>query len=202
MVPKICSVPACSREHHGRTYCKYHARLSLAGMPHEAMTEIRGPLNLTLEERFWSKVDKSGDCWEWTASRYNYGHGQFFIGPNRRSRCRPAHRVSYEMANGPIPDSLVIDHICHNPPCVNPAHLRAVTQKENTENRRGAHKSSKSGVRGVWHAPNGKWRARLTHHGEEIRLGSFETLEDAEAAVIAKRNELFTCNDADRRTKN
>jgi hypothetical protein len=84
--------------------------------------------------RFWAKVDRRGpsECWEWTASR-NRGYGQFGL-PWRKSPAR-AHRISYELAKGPIPAGLVIDHLCSNPPCVNPAHLEAVTYLENT--RRG-----------------------------------------------------------------
>lgn len=149
----------------------------------------------TLEERFWPKVNKTDGCWEWTGSRFNYGHGQFSIGG--KSVC--AHRVSFELANGPIPDGLVIDHICHNPPCVNPAHLRAVTQKQNIENQLGANRSSKSGIRGVRldHRGN-RWRAEVKHQGRRISVGSFESKEDAGRAVVEARNKLFTHNDADR----
>lgn len=77
-------------------------------------------------DRFWSKVAKSDDCWNWTGTRRR-GYGQFYY----EGRNRSAHRLSYEWANGPIPDGLVIDHICRNPSCVRPTHLRAVTQRTN-----------------------------------------------------------------------
>lgn len=57
-----------------------------------------------------------------------------------------AHRVSYEIANGPIPDGMVLDHLCRNPACVNPAHLDAVPQRENV--RRGFHGSKTHCLRG------------------------------------------------------
>jgi hypothetical protein len=91
---------------------------------------------MTLEERFWSKVDKSGDCWIWTAAilspagtKYarTGGYGMFGVG----SKVLRAHRVSYEMANGPVPPGLEIDHLCRNKKCVNPSHLEAVTHLEN-----------------------------------------------------------------------
>lgn len=150
----------------------------------------------TPEDRFWPRVDKSGDCWEWMGSRGVHGHGAFKIGGKNVL----VHRFSYELTHGPIPSGLVIDHMCHNPPCVNPDHLRAVTHKQNIEHQLGAHRGSKSGVRGVYATPSGTWRAEVKHHGRRFGLGSFGTMEEAEAVAIAKRNELFTCNDADRQT--
>lgn len=94
----------------------------------------------------------------------------------------------------------MIDHMCRVPACVNPAHLRAVTNKQNTENHNGtAYCTSKSGIRGVsWHSRDKRWAARVRHEGKLIVVGYFSNTEDAEAAVVAKRNELFTHNDADR----
>ena len=83
---------------------------------------------LSVEDRFWSHVDKSGDCWLWTAYRTPLGYGHFGIGVDRKFK---AHRFAYELVVGPIPEGLVIDHLCRNPACVNPDHLEPVTQREN-----------------------------------------------------------------------
>jgi hypothetical protein len=82
----------------------------------------------SLEDRFWSKVDKRGpdDCWEWQASRYEKGYGFFRRRAHQAGRkgdCIQSHRMTWELVHGPIPDGKQILHRCDNPPCCNPAHL-------------------------------------------------------------------------------
>lgn len=83
---------------------------------------------LSVENRFWNKVDigEPDECWEWTASTGGGGYGQIKIGKNRR-----AHRVSYQMAEAPIPEGKQINHHCDNPICVNPDHLYSGTSAQN-----------------------------------------------------------------------
>lgn len=88
--------------------------------------------SVSVESRFWGKVDKTDTCWLWTAATQDNGYGSFFIGRvGGRVRLARAHRFAYELAAGPIPDGLVIDHLCRVRNCVNPDHLEAVSNKEN-----------------------------------------------------------------------
>lgn len=86
-----------------------------------------------LEQRFWAKVDRSGDCWEWRAFRGRDGYGRFHVGRDESGNKKKwnAHRVAYELIVGSIPEGLDLDHLCRNRGCVNPAHLEPVTRREN-----------------------------------------------------------------------
>lgn len=86
------------------------------------------PIPRTALGRFWAKVDKSGECWLWTAGVDGSGYGTFKV--DRRTW--RVHRWIYLVTFGSLDKGLTIDHLCNVRTCVNPAHLEAVSAKENT----------------------------------------------------------------------
>lgn len=85
----------------------------------------------TVEQRFFDKVNKTEGCWLWVAPPGESGYGYLAI--NRRPVL--AHRFSYELHNGPIPEGLQVNHTCDVRTCVNPEHLYSGTQQENMRDR-------------------------------------------------------------------
>ena len=87
------------------------------------MAESGQPLIVRLMEH----VEVTDTCWNWIGHKINGGYGRISV--NHKNKL--AHRTSYELLIGKIPDGLVINHICRNRGCINPEHLEPVTQKEN-----------------------------------------------------------------------
>lgn len=87
-------------------------------------------MSTDIAERFWQKVQKGDGCWVWTGAvvlgkREKYGRFLF------NGKVRGAHRVAWELTNGPIPEGIFVLHHCDNPPCVRPDHLFLGTNSTN-----------------------------------------------------------------------
>lgn len=116
-----CAEPKCERPPKTRGFCHRHYELHRRNgdLPRVRITDPVG--------RFWSYVDRSGDCWVWTAAKSTGGYGRVYW----QGRLLQAHRVAYELEREPIPEGLEIDHLCRNRACVNPQHMEPVTTRTN-----------------------------------------------------------------------
>ena len=137
-------------------------------------------------DRFWTKVEKTDGCWNWTACTHQ-GYGRF----NHNGSAVLAHRLSYELLVGPVPTGLTLDHLCRNRKCVNPAHLEPVTRGENVlrgeslqaQNARKTHCPRGHLLSGENMSLKGSYRRCLSCHREEERLRRLRNKSLAQASA-------------------
>jgi len=136
----------------------------------ESYNQIGWPQYLL--DRFWEKVippiNQDKDCWIWTGCKSIRGYGTFnntVVGKIVR-----AHRFSYELFYGIIPNNLIICHDCDNPPCVNPNHLKTATPKINMEDCKNRNRNVKGSA---------LWSAKLNE-------------EDVEDIIFGALNQIYT----------
>jgi hypothetical protein len=82
-----------------------------------------------IADALWLHASNGDGCWEWQRGKDSFGYGYVFVSP-QRGMVRVARWV-FELLNGPIPPDMVVMHICDNPPCIRPEHLRLGTQADN-----------------------------------------------------------------------
>lgn len=148
----------------------------------------------TPDQAIAAKTARDGDCLIWTGATRRDGYGVTSI----NNKMAAVHRYVWERSNGPIPEGMQVDHICHRRNCVNLAHLRLATHKQNNEHRTMS-RNNKSGYRGVcWEPRRKKWVVQVTHNRRVFHVGYFDTVEEAGEAARLKRLELYTHNNLDR----
>lgn len=127
-----------------------------------------GPIPRPIAQRLWDRVPNKPEigCWEWQGARTKNGYGLIGV-PGGRNRNKRTHRVSYELAYGPIPDGLCVLHRCDNPPCVRPEHLFLGTRVDNNRDR----------------DAKGRTRAGRKRHGEASPLAKLTS----EAVAVIRR---------------
>lgn len=84
-----------------------------------------------LEQRFWEKVERADGCWKWLAATNDDGYGVITVTTDNGKTAMLAHRLSWQLHHGPIPDGLDVCHTCDNPPCPRPDHLFLGTALDN-----------------------------------------------------------------------
>lgn len=139
-----CRVPYCPRRHKARGYCnKHYQRVKSHNDPYVLGRRWNG----SPEDRFWDRVDKTpgygpnGDCWLWTGSCVESGHGRV----KREGKLILTHRYSYKITHGLYPEPCGL-HTCDVPSCVNPSHIYAGTKQDNARDKM---------VRGRCNSPKG-----------------------------------------------
>lgn len=165
-----CDRPAKSRGWCGRHYQKWHTH----GDPEAGLNRLPFPDNV------WDRVEVGHPlgCWLWSGSRDTHGYGRVNtpIGG-------VAHRVVYTLLVGPIPEGLTIDHLCRNPPCVNPDHVEPVEHAENIARGYGVSVINAAKT----HCVNGH---RLTDDNVYVREGRWRECKTCRRAVDRKRDAI------------
>lgn len=123
----LCDLDGCGRKYYAKGYCRKHwERNHINGSPDEVQA-VHG----TPAERLAAHSLPAGECIEFTGYRDKNGYGKMPIDGVDTG----AHRVAFEVVNGPIPDGLVVRHKCDNPPCINPLHLELGTHGDNGQDK-------------------------------------------------------------------
>lgn len=182
-----CSIGDCGRPARARGWCSMHyRRWAKQGDPNDpGKNELfRDP-----EEALRERSIREGDCLIWTGAISPEGYGQIRVG----KKVFGVHRYAWIAKHGPIPDGLVVDHICHTPACFNVDHLRLATVSQNGANRGGAAANNTSGHRGLtWTESANMWTAALFVRG--VRTSKhFRKDQKGEAVewLRMKREEAF-----------
>lgn len=141
------------------------------------------------------RPDSADECWPWPGSKTTGGYGKI----QHDGRLQLAHRVAYELHVGPIPDGLMLDHICFERDCFNPRHLEPVTNAQNMQNRARLEVRNTSGHRNVyWHKQRSRWMVQVELDGIRHFGGYFHSIDDAAATAERLRSDLGFRDTTDR----
>ena len=126
----LCCIKGCDREVLAHAMCATHGRnMRLYGSP--LRTKVVQYHGLSNDDRFFKWVRKTDSCWLWKGATTPKGYGQINIRTNGKTKLITAHRYSWQVHHGPIPEGMHVCHHCDTPPCVNPDHLFLGTYEDN-----------------------------------------------------------------------
>lgn len=174
---QTCSVEGCDNEVRARSWCAMHYNRWFCTGTVKLKPRHLGFTFDQAVEKFWSKVDMSAgpdSCWEWIGYRHPSGYGYF---TSQWFSTRRTHRIAWELARGPVPEGLVLDHLCRNRACVNPDHLEPVTVRENT-------------LRGESYAAEAARRTCCRYGHAYTPENTYVTSEGARACNTCRRNHV------------
>lgn len=181
-----CAFGECGRDAvtKKRGLCSTHDEQARAELP---LTPIREKRDSPITEEWISSFlrDAQEGCREW--SRATTEHG--YVVARENGSLIYLHRFVWESRNGPIPAGMVIDHMCGNRKCLNADHLNVVSGRQNRQHMAHLNARNKTGHRGVYQRPDGKYVAQCSVGGSAMYLGSFESAVEAGAAARAARIE-------------
>ena len=178
-----CSIEGCDKPVRARTWCvKHYSRWQRQGDPLAGRDRFASPA-----AAFVARTTERGECIVWTGSRNGKGYGEIHTPSGKQY----AHRYAWEQANGPIPEGMVVDHVCYNRSCVKPEHLRLARIRENQANRSGSAVTHKTGgVRNVYAYKYG-YAVQIGHGGKTHHFGTFKDPDEARAVAAKERARLF-----------
>lgn len=201
MSARQCSIEGCERRHKGHGLCDMHLqRRRLTGTAEAPHAKVVAGYD-SIGRPIWRRVEDPkvkllaravagpNGCVVWAGGKNNNGYGHITIDGQRIY----THRLSYELHVGPIPDGLVIDHLCRNRACLNPHHLEPVTQGENTRRGEPAQRT---------HCPAGhpydEANTRIRKRTDKKTGGAITTRECRECALAHARRRYAERTHCDR----
>lgn len=182
----ICSFEPCDKPRARMNgLCGSHHKQQYLGKPLTPLRKVKS--NKDPVTTFWSKVDKSGDCWLWTGAIKPNGYGVFPV----YGRTQHVHRLVFQFSGRDLSADEIVDHSCWNRACVNPEHLRVTNKVGNGQNLSRGARNPKSTYRNVECNQGSTYCVRLTIDGRRTYLGNYATAEEANEVAVAARKRYY-----------
>lgn len=184
--PPVCKVTGCDSEAWARELCSSHYSKWRSENVRLDPNRVKKPRFTDPEESFNTRTEWQGQCLVWTGYAQHDGYGQMRI----NGKGKRVHRYAWERVNGQVPDGFVIDHVCHNPACVNIDHLRLASRSQNGAYRKGPEEGSQTGIRNVYQVGNG-FVVIISKGETRFRSPVLPDIEQAEQLAEATRKKMF-----------
>lgn len=173
----------------GRIDIRFFLHIALEWLQTKRKKISMAKYGLPLETRFWMKVDKKGEdeCWNWIPSPTPDGYGNLCVRSGKEKKFIYAHRYSYELHNGLIPEGLCVCHTCDNRRCCNPKHFFLGTKKDNNLD---AKRKGRMYVGGGWNKELSNGSKLTIDQVKEIKI---MLANGVKSSIIAKMFSVSGC---------